>query len=658
MQQSTPSLFDLDAQSLFEHTRWMRHLAQRLVSGGEQPDDLVQEAWTVATKNPPAQGVPLKAWLAGIMRRVALNDRRTGGNRSSREKTVAMEAAAAGAPSTDALVALAEEKRLLIDGILGLPDRQREVILLRYYEGLPAREIAARLDVSVKVVHAQRERGLQTLREELDGRHGGDRRAWGLAFLPLAHESTPAQAALSSAGVGLSSFILLKAFVAIAALVVIGLGARAILAKGETAAGPEETLELAQVPKEAAHAPTALVGVPSVGAEDPGRRAAALGAPNSVVARAATISGTITDSVSGAALGGGYVTIAAATVQTVMEVEPDGSFRDELTDADAAESFFVTASYGGYITSTLPATPNEPLAIALLPCGRLAGTVFDDAGVPRPGSHLLLLSDALEDSAGNRLTDAVRERLTADERGRFTFPDLLPGAYALCVLEDPGNPDEDALVRRTVRIEAAKRSEVNVLMDDPDAVNLSGLLTPAEPVEFALVPAFFPYAERGSMVMGQPAAGYKKGAGAFTAKGLQRGRYLVLLMPAVDDHAGPFAFIPNFEVELSSPTDVARDFEFPPHRITGHIASPAGVSSLVVAAVPVVPSGLAKSFSEGDKVRELFGAPVGEDGSFTLPHIATGPYRIDVFRRNASAAIASQIVEVQGDVTLPPWKLE
>jgi RNA polymerase sigma-70 factor (sigma-E family) len=57
----------------------------------------------------------------------------------------------------DLRMALAEALRLL-------PARQRAVIVLRYYEDLPEREVAALLDVTVGTVRAHASRGLVRLR--------------------------------------------------------------------------------------------------------------------------------------------------------------------------------------------------------------------------------------------------------------------------------------------------------------------------------------------------------------------------------------------------------------------------------------------------------------------------------------------------------------
>lgn len=57
---------------------------------------------------------------------------------------------------------------------------------LRYYAELAPAEIAEHLGVPLKTVKSRQTCALAALREKLDARSGGDRRAWMEAFLPLA----------------------------------------------------------------------------------------------------------------------------------------------------------------------------------------------------------------------------------------------------------------------------------------------------------------------------------------------------------------------------------------------------------------------------------------------------------------------------------------
>ncbi|MEM7517432.1 MAG: sigma-70 family RNA polymerase sigma factor [Planctomycetota bacterium] len=176
----------LDSHTLFAASDWMRRIAKALVHDDDRADDLVQEAWQAALRNPPPAA--LRPWLGGILRRKAKEAHRANANRRAREERAALPERQA---STADLAACAEEQRYLIDCVLALPPKYREVVLLRFYEDLPPRAVAERLALPVNTVRTQTQRALERLRERLDDRHDGDRRAWGMALLPLASESTP-----------------------------------------------------------------------------------------------------------------------------------------------------------------------------------------------------------------------------------------------------------------------------------------------------------------------------------------------------------------------------------------------------------------------------------------------------------------------------------
>ncbi|MEM8713619.1 MAG: RNA polymerase sigma factor, partial [Planctomycetota bacterium] len=203
-----PSILALSPDALMEHSGWMRHLVQRLVQENSQVDDVVQDAWAVALQNPPPEGLPLRAWLTGIVKRTALARSRTGRRRREREESRAYEAVHAGrdrAPSVAELSACADEQRFLLEAVGDLPDDLKAVLLLRFYSGLPPREIARELGIPVNTVRTRQRIGLERLRGRLGRRHGGDSSAWAMALLPLATGLPAAKAAALAAPVGTSS---------------------------------------------------------------------------------------------------------------------------------------------------------------------------------------------------------------------------------------------------------------------------------------------------------------------------------------------------------------------------------------------------------------------------------------------------------------------
>jgi RNA polymerase sigma-70 factor (ECF subfamily) len=57
-----------------------------------------------------------------------------------------------------------EEERRVAQALLGLPEHQREVVILRYYQELSLAEIAEALDIPVGTVKSRLSIGLERLR--------------------------------------------------------------------------------------------------------------------------------------------------------------------------------------------------------------------------------------------------------------------------------------------------------------------------------------------------------------------------------------------------------------------------------------------------------------------------------------------------------------
>jgi len=167
---------------LLAQAGWMRSLARALVLDPSRADDVVQEAWLAALTRPPDDRRNLRGWLARVLRNAALQIDRHEGRRRERERRVAQLESAAPAGSVDERVEL---HRLLVDAVSSLGEPYRTTILLRYFEGLDAEEIAAKEGIQGTLVRTRLARGLEKLRARLDGEHDGDRRAWCLALCPL-----------------------------------------------------------------------------------------------------------------------------------------------------------------------------------------------------------------------------------------------------------------------------------------------------------------------------------------------------------------------------------------------------------------------------------------------------------------------------------------
>ncbi len=193
----------LDPEEIAATTARVRELAQRLVRDGADAEDVVQEAWLVALEGARPAEVPLRWWLAGIARNLAHRFLRGERRRQHRERSAARAESVAGDAS--AAAGRAEAQRRIAAAVLVLDAPYREVILLRYFEGLTPAEIAGRRGVRAGTVRMQLQRGLALLRGHLDRESNGGRRSWAIALLPLVTLRRTASAGQFAGGIAVKT---------------------------------------------------------------------------------------------------------------------------------------------------------------------------------------------------------------------------------------------------------------------------------------------------------------------------------------------------------------------------------------------------------------------------------------------------------------------
>jgi RNA polymerase sigma-70 factor (ECF subfamily) len=142
--------------------RYMRRAyfaALGLVGSPEDARDLSQEAFARALRHrkkiDPER--PFYAWLYQILRRLCFNF-----NRNRRSRRVKLDDASewlaeqadarAPAPRPDRALERAEARRRVLAAIDSLPERDREVLVLKEFEGLRYREIADLLGIPIGTV--------------------------------------------------------------------------------------------------------------------------------------------------------------------------------------------------------------------------------------------------------------------------------------------------------------------------------------------------------------------------------------------------------------------------------------------------------------------------------------------------------------------------
>ncbi|MBK9386478.1 MAG: sigma-70 family RNA polymerase sigma factor [Planctomycetes bacterium] len=207
-----------DLGELLQHGDWLRELVVPLL-GADAADDAVQETWAAALEKPPRVGTRWRAWLARVAWNRAQRARRAAHRRVRRE---ALAAKSERVPAADRLVAELELQAQLVRAVLALEPDLRRAILLRYYEELPPRTIAAELGVPVEKVKAWLHRGLAKLRASLGGELGTD---WRASLAPLA--LAPPVVSLSSISAPNAAFafgVLMQAKLVLGVLALAGLG--------------------------------------------------------------------------------------------------------------------------------------------------------------------------------------------------------------------------------------------------------------------------------------------------------------------------------------------------------------------------------------------------------------------------------------------------
>ncbi|MHC4971506.1 MAG: RNA polymerase sigma factor [Planctomycetota bacterium] len=187
-------------EQLLCHESFLKALALKLLRDRARADDVVQETWLVALRSAKSPSEVRRGWLAGIVRNLVRRARRDDERRARREFVAAREGHT---KATDELCTDESVRRRMAQLVLALPDHYRDVILLRFYDGLTPLLIARRLGVSDSTVRTRLQRGLQRLRARLEGENGdGEQLSLSLALIALA-PARKAGAALKLQAAGL-----------------------------------------------------------------------------------------------------------------------------------------------------------------------------------------------------------------------------------------------------------------------------------------------------------------------------------------------------------------------------------------------------------------------------------------------------------------------
>ncbi len=130
-------------------------------------EDVVQESYLRAWRTRAVQPIrSVRAFLFTVARRVALNvvDRQKTAGTIFVGDLAALPVLSDG-PGVAEHVSREEHLAYLVEALATLPERCREITVLRKLQGVPQREVAARLGISEKTVEEQVARGMRRCRE-------------------------------------------------------------------------------------------------------------------------------------------------------------------------------------------------------------------------------------------------------------------------------------------------------------------------------------------------------------------------------------------------------------------------------------------------------------------------------------------------------------
>jgi len=145
---------------------WYR-LCLSLCRDAEMARDATQETALRFLRDLPnfRQQSQLQTWSFGIAINVVREMRRSQGRSPDENRLAASRAEALTAPPM--LAAIAEESSAVQGALSDLPDRQREAIVLRYFEDMPLEAVAQSMDCAVGTVKATIHQALRSLKNRL-----------------------------------------------------------------------------------------------------------------------------------------------------------------------------------------------------------------------------------------------------------------------------------------------------------------------------------------------------------------------------------------------------------------------------------------------------------------------------------------------------------
>jgi RNA polymerase sigma factor (sigma-70 family) len=411
-----------------------------------------------------------RQWLATVARRLASNARRGDVRRERRERATFGPTEG---PSPQRILELEDERKRLVAAVLELAEPLRTTVLLRFYDDLPPRAIAAKQGVPVETIRTRLKRAQELLRERLLPADEATRRERVQGLLVLAGARTFDGVLVATGG----AIVATKAWIAAAAVVVVVVGLGWWTAVDGTdgersvANGPVEVEALERRQPENEH--------PGVASSAEQQRSEVVAASQVAWTDEWVIPRTVRGRVvteAGEPIRGARVRIRTPQthdVLTTIETNAVGDFAAPVTPHRCDDETLVDFRAVGYVATERRAPISgsgevELGTIRMATAGRLRGRVVDERGRPIVGALVQVAPTSSREAwtFAWSIPEQDPHATTTDERGGFAFVEIRPDWYDVVAISEGSRPSR---VDRIAVPRSADADDLELVLRDATA---------------------------------------------------------------------------------------------------------------------------------------------------------------------------------------------